>query len=245
VVVATVKVPAAESGGLLAPAAYGAPARRSRRGPWIALAMLMFATSALIGVVVVRQLGGRTQVLRAARDIQTGQVIAATDFEVVDAAVDGGAQLVAAADRGRYVGLTAQGRIPAGSLVSPGQFQTGVGLPPGSVVVGAVLAPGALPKADLRVGDRVNMVQASQQPAAAQAPSQGLAGSAPANTPSPLIGEARVFALSRTESGSPGGTGNGSLFVSLAVRDQDGAKVAQVAATNSLRLIYLPEAGQK
>jgi hypothetical protein len=246
-VVTKISAPVIESSVQVSTGPFSPPVKRSRRGAWIALAMLMFAASALVGVVVVRQLGHRTQVLRAARDIQAGQVIAAADFEVVDVAVDGTAQLVPAADRARHVGMTAQGRIPAGSLVSPGQFQAGVGLPPGSVVVGAVLAPGALPKADLRVGDRVNLVAASQQPApAATASTPAPSGSSAApTTASPLIGEARVFALSRPESNSSLGAGNGAVFVSLAVREQDAARVAQVAASNSLRLIYLPEAGPK
>jgi hypothetical protein len=219
-----------------APEAVRAPGGRSRRRPWVALLLVMVLLSTVLGVVVVQRLGQRIPVLRAARTIEAGQVIKAEDFDVVEVAIDGTAQVVSAKDRDALVGLTAPERISAGSLVSPSSFQPSMGLPAGTVVVGAVLAPGEVPTGELRAGDRVGLLATSGQAAVAGTNADEASD----------FGEATVYSVNGSHSSADGGAGGAqvsstSTFVSLAVPRQMARRVAQAASSQRLRLIYLPE----
>jgi hypothetical protein len=193
--------------------------------------------SVLAGLTLAGQLGRRVTVLQAARDIEVGQVVGAGDLQAVDVAVDSPVQMVAAQDQSSLVGLTATGRLPAGSLVSPADFEAGTGLAAGQVVIGAVLAPGELPRPDLRVGDRVRLIQV----AGASAPASGDAAG------TVVLGEAKIFSLT---GGSNPGTASAATvessgqFVSLAVAESLAGKVAQASAGRALRLVYLPGGGR-
>jgi hypothetical protein len=215
--------------------------RRSRRRPWVATAGALVVACVLGGLSLVGALGHRTTVLQAARDIEVGQVIAAGDLVAVDVAVDSPAQLIAAADRDQLVGLTASGRLPAGSLVSPADFGAGTGLPAGHVVISIAVAAGELPRPDLRIGDRVRLIQTTG-PAASASSSGETAGAA-------ALGEATVFALpgSTSTSGSGGFGGSAPVVessaaqsVSLVVAENLAGKVAQASAGRALRLVYVP-----
>ena len=196
---------------------------RSRRVPWIALGVVLVIAGALTFGLVVQSAGDRTAVLVAARDIEPGQVIAAGDVRVVDAAIDGAAAVLPATRRGVLVGQTAATRIPAGSLLNGGQFTTGGRIAAGEVVVGALLGPGALPVADLRAGDRVTLLEArdSEQ--------RGF------GEPEPL-GEATVYRIAA-------GTQPGTQFVSLVIDDGIAQRVTDAAASQRLHLVLQPGSG--
>jgi hypothetical protein len=196
---------------------------RSRRVPWIALGVVLVIAGALTFGLVVQSAGDRTAVLVAARDIEPGQVIAAGDLRVVDAAIDGTAAMLPAVRRGVLVGQTAATHIPAGSLLNDGQFTTGGRIAAGEVVLGALLGPGALPVADLRAGDRVTLLEAqdSAQPSFEE--------------PEPL-GEATVY---RIAAGSQPGT----QFVSLVIDDAIAQRVTDAAAAQRLHLVLQPGSG--
>ena len=212
---------------------FPAPKGRSRRRPWVALALVLVPLSALVGYLALAEIGNRIPVLQAVHDIEVGQVVSGSDFQVIDVAVDGPAQVVAASDRDRLVGSTASARVAAGSLVSPTQFGASAGLDSGQVVVGAVLVPGELPRADLRVGDRVRLIDVAGPGGTA-----GSGGDA-------VLGEAEVFAIAGQGSGGASGAmvGTGSLFVSLTVGEDLAPVVAEATAAQRLRLVYLPSAG--
>jgi hypothetical protein len=217
------------------PGEVRAPAGRSRRRPWVALLLVMVLLSAVLGVVVVQRLGQRIPVLRAARTIEAGQVIRTEDFDVVEVAIDGSAQVVSAKDRDELVGLSAPERISVGSLVSPASFEPSVGLPAGTVVVGAVLAPGEVPTGELRAGDRVGLLATAGQAAVAGTSADEASD----------IGEATVYSVNGSHSSADGGAGGAqvsstSTFVSLAVPRAMARRVAQAASSQRLRLIYLP-----
>jgi hypothetical protein len=209
----------------------GVAVRRSRRRPWISAAVVLIVVSGALGLVGNRALGQRISVLQVVRDVEAGQLVAAEDLRAVDVAVDGPVQLLAAADRARVVGLSAAGRLPAGTLVSPADFEVAAGVPAGQVVVGAVLAPGELPTADLRVGDRVRLIQVAGASAPASADAAGAS-----------LGEATVYAVAGGwgEGGSAPSVESGGQFVSLAVSEGQAGKVAQASAARALRLIFLP-----
>jgi hypothetical protein len=190
---------------------------RSRRMPWLALALVLVVGGGLLVGLLVQSAGDRTAVLAAARAIAPGQVITAADLRVVDVGVDGDASLVPATARRSVVGQVAVVGIPEGALLAAGQLAADGGLEPGSVVVGALLGPGELPVPTLRAGDRVELVAVS--------------GSQRAERES--LGEGSVFSTAP-------GTQSGSAFVSLVVNSSIAEQVADVAAQQRLRLLLLP-----
>lgn len=195
---------------------------RVKRVPWVALGVILVVAGALVFGLMVQSAGDRTAVVVAARDLNPGQVIEASDLRVVDAAIDGAAATVPASQRNQLIGQTATSRIPAGSVLSRGQFAAGSGIPAGSVVVGALLGPGGLPVPNLRVGDQVTLLEARDTERST-------------NDVEPL-GDASVFMVTR-------GTQPGSQFVSLVVDDAMAQRVTDAAAGQRLRLVLRPGTG--
>jgi hypothetical protein len=202
--------------------ANGAPVRisptRTRRVPWVALGVILVVAGALGFGLMVQSAGDRVAVLVAARDIDPGQVIEASDLRAVDVAVDGQAATVPASERGSLVGKTAASRIPAGALVSTAHFGDGALLTDGRVVVGALLGPGGLPVPNLRVGDEVLLLAAREIESTDDAEP---------------VGVATVYLVTP-------GTQAGTQFVSLAVDERVAQRVADAAAAQLLRLVLRP-----
>lgn len=195
---------------------------RVKRVPWMALGVILVVAGALVFGLMVQSAGNRTAVVVAARDLNPGQVIEASDLRVVDAAIDGAAATVPASQRNQLVGQTATSRIPAGSVLSRDQFATSSGIAPGSVVVGALLGPGGLPVPNLRVGDQVTLLEARDTERST-------------NDVEPL-GDASVYMVTP-------GTQPGSQFVSLVVVDAMAQRVTDAAAGQRLRLVLRPGTG--
>jgi hypothetical protein len=196
---------------------------RQRRTPWLALAVVLALSGALLAGLLVQSAGHRQSVLVAARTINPGQAVTAGDLRVVDAAVDGGAALIPAAQRLRMVGKIATALFPTGTMLSPAQFSDAGLLDAGQVVVGALLGPGALPVPNLRAGDRVRLFATSGTGAFG-----GVAGE---------LGTATVFATSV-------GPQLGTVFVSLAIAAERAQPVTDVASQQRLRLVLLPANGR-
>ena len=193
---------------------------RVKRVPWVALGVVLVIAGALTFGLMVQSAGDRVAVVVAARDISPGQVIEAADLRVIDVAIDGSASTVAASRRGELVGQTATSRIPAGALFSEGQFAQDAGLPDGSVVVGALLGPGGLPVPNLRVGDEVTLLEATEGERA---------------TSTDPLGDATVYMVTP-------GSQPGTQFVSLIIDDAIAQRAADAAASQRLRLVLRPGA---
>lgn len=189
--------------------------------PWIALGVILVLVGALAFGLMLQSAGDRTSVVVASRDIDPGQQIERADLRVVDLAVDGEAAFVTAAERDRLVGQVATSRIPAGSVLNRDQFAADSGLEPGQVVIGVPLGPGGVPVPDLRVGDRVRLLETA---------AEGEEESDDANEP---LGTADVYLV--TPGSQPDVT-----FVSLAVTDDLAQGVADAAASQRLRLVLVP-----
>lgn len=190
---------------------------RSRRVPWLALALVLVVGGGLIVGVLVQSVGERTPVLAAARAIAPGQVITDADLRVVDVGVDGNASLVPASSRRSIVGQVAVVGIPEGALLAAGQLAPDGGIQPGNVVLGALLGPGELPTPTLRAGDRVELVAVSGNQSAERE----------------SLGVGSIFSTAP-------GTQTSSVFVSLLVPKGIAEEVADVAAQQRLRLLLLP-----
>ncbi len=216
----------APTSGGAAPGVVRVSGARVRRVPWIALGAVVMLVGALFFGRLVQSAGDRTAVLVAARDINPGQRVESGDLRLVDLAVDGDATVILAADRRELLGQVATARVPAGSVLSPEQFGADSALETGTVVIGVQLAPGGLPIPDLRIGDRVRLLEA--------APAEG--GQEGRDGDDEPLGTAEVYRVS--PSAQPD-----ALFVSLAVPDDIAQRVADVAAAQSLRLLLLPPGG--
>lgn len=217
----TVTSPAPSASRLRRNGSTPAPVRvrsaRSRRMPWLALALVLVVGGGLLVGLLVQSAAERSTVLAAARSIAPGQVITDADLRVVDVGVDGEAALVPAASRPSIVGKVAVVGIPEGALLAPGQVAAGGGIEPGTVVVGALLAPGELPVSTLRAGDDVELVAVSGGQGADRE----------------TLGTGTVFTTAP-------GTQTGSVFVSLVVDEAIAEQVADVASQQRLRLLLLP-----
>lgn len=192
---------------------------RTRRVPWVALGVVLVIAGALLFGLLVQSAGERVAVVVAARDIDPGQVIEASDLRIVEVAIDGQASTVPASQRASLIGKTAAARVPADALVSPAHFAEGSVLADGEVVVGALLGPGGLPVPNLRAGDEVLLL-------AARDPEQSEDGAEP-------LGIATVYMVSP-------GTQSGTQFVSLAVDQRIAQRVTDAAAAQLLRLVLQP-----
>lgn len=193
---------------------------RVRRVPWVALGVILVLVGALAFGRLLQSAGERTSVVVASRDINPGQQIEPGDLRLVDMAVDGEAAVVPAAQRDRLLGQVATSRIPAGSVVNRDQFAADSGLEQGQVVIGVQLAPGGVPVPDLRVGDRVRLLETAAE---GEQEDEG-------NDP---LGVADVYLV------TPGSQPE-VMFVSLAVTDDLAQRVADAAAAQRLRLVLLP-----
>jgi hypothetical protein len=196
---------------------------RQRRTPWLALAVVLALSGALLAGLMVQSAGHRQAVLVAARTINPGQAVVMGDLKIIDAAVDGHAALIPASGRSQLIGKVASAFIPAGTILSPAQFSAEGVLRAGQVVVGALLGPGALPVPDLRAGDQVRLFATS-----GTGVSSGVAGE---------IGSATVY-------GTTPGPQTGTVFVSLAVSASQAQDVTDIASQQRLRLVLLPAGGE-
>lgn len=201
-----------------APTGLRIGAGQARRLPWVALAAVLVVGGGLLVGLLVAEAGDRDPVLFVARPLSPGQVIEAADLGVVEVGVEGDATLVPASSRAALVGQVARAALPQGALLSPGQVGPPGDLDADSRVVGALLGPGELPVANLRPGDRVELV--------------AVAGEGEDST---TLGQARVFDATAMS--------QGGQFVSLVTNAGLAPAVAEAASQRRLRLVLVPVGG--
>lgn len=211
--------PAPRTNGSNGHTAVRVTATRAKRVPWVALGVVLVLVGALLSGLLVQSAGDRVAVVVAARDIDPGQVIEASDLRLIEIAIDGQASTVPASQRASLLGKTAASRIPTGALLSPAHFADGSVLADGEVVVGALLGPGGIPVPNLRVGDEVLLLEARD-------PERSRDDAEP-------LGSATVYLVTA-------GTQSGTQFVSLAVDQRVAQRVADAAAAQLLRLVLQP-----
>ncbi len=130
---------------------------RDRRPALAALALLLVLGGALASALIAYRSGDRVDVLVARADIEAGEQVDRSDFRVARVAADGAATIEAAA-ASNFVGTTATGRIPAGTMLNRSMFLASSSIAPtGSLVVGVVLSASQRPAVELRAGDVVRV----------------------------------------------------------------------------------------
>lgn len=211
-----------------APAARFEPGRvadtRHRNPTWIIAGVLLVLLSALGGVLLFTSTDDRAEVLVAAVDIDPGRAVVAGDLQIARVAADDRVRSIPAAEAAELVGQQTNGRIPAGTVLSPEMFDTAVALGPDEMVIGAALDPGEAPLPGLQIGDAVVLLDTA-------APVADPAATVPGAPGARTIGTGSVWAV------EPIATGQ--LWVSIRVDRSVGEAASSVAATDDALRIAL------
>jgi hypothetical protein len=198
-------------------------APRDKRPALAALALLLILLGALGSALLVFRSGDRESVLAASHDIAFGQVMTRSDFTTVRAAADGAA-LVPARLVGDYVNTRATSAIPEGALLSPKMFNTDTLVPDNGEGVGIVVDATRRPSQVPSTGQVVRIYFVS-----------GNGTSTEATPDNPVIvNAARVIAV-----GS--GSGAGTRSITVLVRSDLAADVANFASSGNLAVTVLPD----
>ncbi len=211
----------------VAPSVVSVSSPTKRKPTWVLLGALMVGLSAVVGAWVFAATSDQMSVVVAARDIEPGDVVAASDLRVIELGRSGELRAVLSDRQELVIGRSARGLIPAGTVLNTDLFGSADEvIPPGMVAVGASLEFGAAPVADLKPGDAVELlgVQRTQSVPV---------GDAPAAQPSAV-----VLASGTVWSVEPPSTSSATakLWVSVLVPAEAQGEVAQAAADGLLRL---------
>lgn len=190
------------------------------RTQWLALAAALVVLAGVVVAWALDRAAARAEVLRLARPVAAGATIGRDDLAVAAVAVDAGvAGLVPVAAAAEVIGRPAAVDLMAGSLLQPGMWREGPQLAVGERSIGAVLAPGHFPEG-LTVGAEAEAVDLGEVSA------DGRTGTA--NPPVTV----RLLSLAESD--------DGSVSVTFAVAEGDGARLARSAAEDRLVLLGRP-----
>lgn len=157
-------------GGTRLPKGMAMPPARGRRRPWlIGLGALLSSVGALAVLWMVGAAGDRQEVLVLRQTVHYGESLSASDLGIVRVSVDPGVEVVSAARRSEFVGMTAVTELQPGSLLTTGVVTTGTGPEPGRVLVPLALPADRVPASGLRAGDRLLAVGTAEEDDAALA----------------------------------------------------------------------------
>ena len=201
--------------------------RRRVQVPQLLVAVLVVALSALAAVVLFSRAAARDPVLVVANQVERGQVVDASDFQVVYVGTDDPISTMVADELSTLVGLTAATDLEAGTIVTSAHFVTRSVLEPGEGVVGLALSPGEYPTLRMAPGDHVDVIRTQSAALEADLGDGGVV----------LAAAAEVFDVTQL------GT-QGQRFVSLRMPADAAAKVARAAADGQVRLVLVAGAGR-
>ena len=198
-------------------------APRDKRPALAALALLLILVGALGSALLVFRSGDRESVLAARHDIAFGQTVTRADFTTVRAAADG-ATLVPAGLIEQYIDTRATTAIPAGALLSPKMFNTDTLVPEDGEGVGIVVDATRRPSEVPSTGQVVRVYFVS-----------GNGTSTEATPDNPVVvNAARVISVGR-------GSGAGTRSITVLVRNDLAADVANFASSGNLAVTVLPD----
>jgi hypothetical protein len=189
--------------------------------PFLGVALLLIALGAIIFGLFASSSSTQRRVLVATRDVAPGDVLLASDIVVVEVSSSDGNGLVPESSKPTVLGQRAAVGIPKGAYLSPGSIRSGGAVDAGSAIVAIVVAPGTAPVADLRTGDRVQIIGTSMS---------GSNGSAS------VLAAGDVLAVNSIRSGP---TTSGSVSVSVRIPEDASAAVAGAAAADKVRLVLV------
>lgn len=154
--------PGAPASGLApAPRSSSAPGppKKTRHTGWILAGLALVGLSGLGALVIALSLVNEVTVLAAARPIEAGVIVEASDFEEVRLPARMSELGVSADDLDLYVGQQTTGPLGQGALVHPDQFTEADGVQVDELVLGLDLGPGYYPQIGLQAGERVRIFE--------------------------------------------------------------------------------------
>jgi len=214
-----------------------------RRPALAALAVLLIVAGALGSGLIVYRSGGRADVLVAAHDILPGQVVTAGDFGVARVAADPGS-VVSASARANFVGTSATGRIPAGTLINRTMFLAGQVMPANALVVGVVVSGQQRPARQLEAGDVVRAYliggggTVRSESGATGPDGTGSSGGASSSTGTVQVGDVLLKAA-RVVEVRGGSSATQAVTVSLLVSSNTATAFVPAAAEGRVALVRL------
>lgn len=191
----------------------------------VVIGLLLVLAGVLGTAGVVRRTGARTPVLVVARPVAAGTPIEATDLRVAEIGLAPGVAAVPVGERDRVVGKVPTAALATGQVLSPDLLVDTPALEAGEVAVSVGIAPDHAVGGALHPGDRVKVLATSN------------VGRPDAKTVV-LFPALRVLAVSSGMS-----AGDTKLTVTLAVRSEDAALLAQAQAGGALDLALVPPGG--
>lgn len=191
--------------------------RRSR--PRIAVGLALAALCILGVVTVIGRSTDRVQVLALADHVAAGSIINADDLVVIDLPTASPLPSVLATDQASIVGQSVAVSLPKGTLLNRSLLTDEARVPEGMALLGVILDAGQYPT-DLRIGDTVELVQASPLAATAEASVTNL-------------GTAEVRQVEEPS------TGGKALVVSLLVPKANADAIAAAGADGRISLVVV------
>ncbi len=200
------------------------PRSTARNWKGMALGAGLIAAGGLVAAIALGDKSAQTTAIVAAKPIRVGSVISPSDLRAVRLSAGLDLRSLPAGAANQLIGGVAAVPIAQGTLLLAEQVNQSQGAPEGTVLVGTVLDPGALPSPDLRYGDRVKVLVASQLSSA--------------DDPSKIVTEAIVW---RVWGGTPGSaTSSSKQAVTLAIPEDTAVTVGEAAARGNIRLLVVP-----
>lgn len=180
------------------------------------MALAMIGTTALI-----RRAEARSSVLVAARTVEPGSVIRATDLRVENISITDGVAYLAETRRSAVIGKIAAEQLWPGKLLSSASVADTARLPAGYVAMSLALKPDRAAGGELRPGDHVAVI-ASTSPDRPDASTRLLLTDVPV--------------LSMRQGDTADG---GAVIVTLRLRLEEARDLAEARAAGSIDLVLL------
>jgi len=195
-----------------------------RRPSWVLIGTIVVGLSALLGAYVFGTISDTIQVTVAARDLDPGEAIDASDLRIVEMGRTDGFRAIQPSQQELIIGRAPLGPIPEGTMLNTDLFvSTDSVVPEGKVVVGSSLSAGAVPTPTLGAADKVVMLATSDE----------AIGVGDTKEPAKNLGEATVWTI-RGEASTTGDSGR--VWVALLIDEAQQSEVVQAAADGRLRL---------
>ncbi len=203
-----------------------AHARLRRLDLRVAVGLLLMLVAILGGASLIRTAQHRTPVLMAARTVQPGEVIEASDLRVVEVSVPPGIEYLTASAEGEIVGRVAAEPLSEGNILAPGSVSDAPPLSPGMVAMTLLLPQESAVGGAIREGDWVAVLSSPG------ANNSGVGRQRSATTI--LFTDVPVLSVRQVSTAEGQG-----LLVTLTLRLEDARALAQARATGQVDLVLL------
>lgn len=205
----------------------GAHSRLRRLDLRVAVGLLLMLVAVLGGASLIRTAQARTPALVAARTVQPGEVIEASDLRVVEVSLPAGVAYLPASMRGEIEGRVAAEPLWEGKVLAPGSVAQAAPIAPGMVAITLLLPPESAVGGSIRAGDRVAVLSS---------PGVNEAGVDQQKSATTIL-LTEVPVLSVRQASTAGGEG---LLVTLTLRLEEARAVAEARASGRVDLALLP-----